>query len=93
MRTKEEIAAILAKRKFPDALNASTWDDLVAAIQVYTPEEKDIFVKLIVSGNSKKVGDRLKKALSKNAMSRAVAEVDLMLSDDMLSLTEIDNLL
>jgi hypothetical protein len=93
MRAKEEIAKILAKKKFSGALAASTWSDLVSSIQGLTTEEKDIFVRLIANGNAKKAGERLKRALHDNARARAEAEVNAMLSDDSLSLTEIDALI
>ena len=93
MRTKEEIAKILAKRKTAEALTASTWSNLVASIQKFTPEERAIFVKLIAYGNAKNAGERLKQALYVNAQERAKAEVDVILSDDSLSMEELDSLL
>ena len=93
MRTKEEIVTILAKRKTVAMLNESTWTDLVASIGVFSAEQKESFVKLIVDGNTKKVGELLKRALYVNAAERAKAEVELMLADDGLDLTEIDSLL
>jgi hypothetical protein len=93
MRTKEEIAKILAKRKFPKALATSTWSDLVSSIQSLSPNEKDLLVKLIANGSAKKAGERLKRALFENARGRATAQVDAMLSDDSLTLEELDSLI
>jgi len=93
MRTKEEIAVMLAKRKLPDALNSSTWGDLVASIQSFSNDERAGLVNLIVGGRSKKAGDRLKRALYENARQRAMTEVNQMLDDDNLSIAEIDKLI
>ena len=93
MRTKEEIIRILAKANFPDVINASTWSDLVASITAYSPEQKQSFVNLIVKGKTKKAGEMLKRALYENAQGRAQADVEQKLSDDSLSLEEIDAIL
>jgi hypothetical protein len=93
MRTKEEIAKVLAKRRFPEALAASKWSDLVSSIQSLSLAEKDLLVKLIANGSAKKAGERLKRALFDNARNRAVLEVDAMLSDGSLTLVELDSLI
>lgn len=93
MRTKEEISVILSKRKLPEMVSNSTWADLVSSISSLSQAEKDSLVQLIISGSSKKVGDRLKRALHENAKERAVASVDILLADDNLSLTELDSLI
>ena len=93
MRTKEEIARILSKRKYSDMMSQSTWADLVTSIQVLTDEQKTTLVKLIASGSTKKAGEALKQALFINAKQRAVNSVDAMLLDDNLNLEELDSLL
>jgi len=93
MRTKEEIAVILAKRKLPETLNSSTWGDLVSSIQSFSNEERAGLVALIVGGRSKKAGDRLKRALYENGRQRALTEVNQMLDDDSLTIAELDELI
>jgi len=93
MRTKEEIIAVLAKRNTVAMMNVSTWADLVASIGVFNTEQKDIFVKLITDGKTKKSGELLRNALYVNAAQRAKAGVEAMLADDGLDLAEIDSLL
>ena len=93
MRTKTEIAEILAKRRTASALSSSTWNDLVTSIQGFTVEQKDNFVKMIATGDAKKAGELLKRALYENAKDRAQAEVSTMLSDDSLTLEELDSLI
>lgn len=93
MRTKEEIAGILAKRKVSDALASSTWADLVASIQLFTPEQRNNFVRLVANGNTKTAGEKLKQALYINAQERARADVDALLADDSLTIGELDSLI
>ena len=93
MRTKEEITRILANKHVSTMLQDSNWGDLVNAISSFDAQQKDNFVKLIASGQDKKVGQTLHKALLKDAQDRAKSYVGSMLADDNLSLTELDGLI
>lgn len=93
MRTKEEIAAILAKRKLLSNFKESSWTDLVAVVQGLDDAQKSKLVFMLVNGQSKRAGSLLRDALYAAANTKSVSEVDAMLSDDSLDLSEIDSLL
>lgn len=74
-------------------LEASTWSDLVNAIQAVDAGARSGLVGMIKANRTKEAGDFLYKALEANAQLRAESIVDAMLVDDTLSLAEIDGLL
>lgn len=93
MKTREEIVQILAKRKLQQKLMGSTWADLVASIQGMTAEERADFVLKVVSKDPKQAGIILYERLLANANMRATADIENMLIDDALNLTELSSLL
>jgi len=92
-RTKEEMTEILTKRKIADTLKASTWADLVTGVQAATVEDRNKLVQLLVNGQTKAAGQKLKMLLVDNAKVRARTEVDAILTDDAISLAELDTLI
>ena len=95
MRTKDEIIKLLADKRIESALANSKWTDLVKVLTDATPAERSGLVGLIInrSDRGRQAGIQLQKAMLKNASERSVLEVEGMLSDDGLSLEELDALL
>jgi hypothetical protein len=91
--TKEEISQRLAQRKTQEHFKNSTWADLVTAIQSYDAQQRANFVGLLTSGETRKAGVALQKILFENAKGRARTEIDTLLADDTLNLTEISSIL
>lgn len=93
MRTKEEMIAILSRRKVSQKLAESTWSDLVASVQSATSAQRQRLLTLLIYGKTKQAGDMLRAVLLSNAEDRARADVADMLVDDALNLQELDSLL
>ena len=92
-RTKEQIAEILTKRYTRNMMQSSAWGDLVAAVQAATPGDRDVLLNHVKNGRTKQAGIKMQRLLVENAKSRAKTQVDTMLADDSLNLTELDELI
>ena len=92
-RTKEEIADLLAERKFKIMLRTATWADLVSAVAGYPQEQKDKLVAMLVQNRTNEAGQALRRALDIEIRAQARASIDVSLADDLLTLSEIDELL
>lgn len=95
--TREQIIEKLAKRVQQDLYSYSTWSDLVASVQAFTPQHKRVFMKAILAHNRQQVGGMLIDALiqykKQEAKSVAIAKVNSDLNNDSLSLSELEKYL
>ena len=93
MRTKEQLVGLIATRLESKIYKTSKFSDLVASISSATQAQKQHLVDLIVSSDTKKVGELLEKALKAHTKALSIAEANNILSDDTLSLVELDKII
>lgn len=93
MTDKQQIIKRLSKRKLRNVVNATTWADIKSALNLQKKSEKDAFIELVLAGQEKKLGLMVINAVKMKARKEAEASVTESLTDNSLSLAEIDDLL
>ncbi len=93
MRTKEQIASILANRHSRRIFKQLSWSDLAQAVKAEKAPQKQLIVDDLINGHLEKVGRQLRRLLIKDADTKAKVRVDLMMNDSNLDMMEIDELL
>jgi len=93
MRTKEELINMFAKQNARKFLAKTAWADLVKSVQGLSQSEKVDLVNALRSGQAKRAGNIMQKALLADASERSKADVTKKLANDSLSLDEINSLL
>lgn len=91
--TKDQLAHFLAQKKQQKLLLSSTWSDLQNAIAGLSSQDKDEIALLVATGGGQSVVNKLQKVMATNAYNEAKTEADTALSDDNLTLAELNSLL
>ena len=93
MRTKQEIANILYRKRRNKALSNIGVSDVASTFASLSVQHKKDFARELISGDGSKAGILLKGWVSNHVIANVKAEVDAMLADDTLDLAELDNIL
>lgn len=93
MRTKEEIATILAAHKYRQMLNNATWSQFATALQASSPTVKDEILNFLKNEKYMEAGRRIAGVMKEEAKIRAKVWADTKLADDTLTLAELDEIL
>lgn len=91
--TRNEIIDKLTRKLIEKQTVANTWSDLVAGVQNLTIAEKKRIVKAVYNGDKNTLYDLMSKGLNSKRKIDARQQVETMLTDDQLSLTELANFL
>ena len=91
--TRDQLIAYLTRKKTQKLLEASVWADLTAALSGLTSEDKDDIAVRIATGAGQAVINKIQAEMEVNAEALATAEVLAAMSDDTLSLSELESLL
>lgn len=92
-RTKEQMAQELAAGKTEQFLKDSTWTDLETAMAAQNQGQQTALLNQIINGNFQNVGQMLAGWLRADAEARAKVYVDARMADDVLTMTELDEVL
>ena len=93
MRTKDELSSIIASRLEAKIFKDFGFSDLVSAISVATSAQKQLLVDHLTKGDTHSAGKMLEVALKQKAKQDSITQADTILSDDSLSLAELDNII
>lgn len=91
--TKDQLITFLARRKAKKLVLETTWSDLVTALGDLTADEKDKIAKAIATGGGLTIVNRLQGVIKDKAIETATAAATAALTDDNLTLLELDDLL
>lgn len=91
--TKDQLINFLANQRYKKILAESEWTDLTTAFAGYDVDQKNDIAKQIATGTGQNVIDSLRAVMIKNAKELALTEATAALSDDALTLAELDSLL
>jgi len=91
--TKDQIVARLARHLVDDRIGALTWAQLILAVQAMTTEDRGALLVAIQNRATQQIGDLLKTAVQNWARTQALADAATMLTNDTLSLADLEKIL
>ena len=90
--TKEQIKTQIIAKLLPKYKIDLTWVQLVSAVQASNSTDKASIVEAVSGGKAQKAGLILSRLIMNELNTLAETEADTMLTDDTLSLTELDRI-
>jgi hypothetical protein len=91
--TKEEMIALLAKRIAPKRRKELVWSSVAAAFGGMVPAEKADILAAIKSGQEATLGGLIISLVNTKVSAEALAEAQVMLENNSLSLVELERVL
>lgn len=91
--TKEQLTNIIATRLLRKHYKALKWADVVGAVSAAGPTPKQEIVDALASRSPQKVGVVLQALIDQKVKTAADTEATAMLSDDTLTLAELEHIL
>ena len=93
MRTKEELKKVIATRIENAIFDNYGIADIVASISSATDTQKDELLNYVTKNQSPKIGSAIVIMLKVKAKQDALIRADEMLSDDNVSMAELDSII
>ena len=90
--TQEQIKTRIVAKLLPKYKEGLTWVQLVSAVQAFSSLDKTSIVEAVSGGNAQEAGLILARLIMNELNTLAETEADTMLTDDTLSLTELDRI-
>lgn len=93
MRTKAQLSTLIADKLLRQLERGANFNDLVAAVQAKSLSDRNMLVRLLVENKTTRVGELLRDALKVHMREIATTQAESALSNNTLSLTELDRII
>jgi len=92
-RTRPQLLTLSATRIREQNRRTLTWAGMLRALNRATVPDRELIITAIKSGNIRQIGTLINEQLDRVNQSDATTEATAILTDDNVSLTELDRIL